>query len=570
MKNKALLSKLIYLAILIGLLASMLAIGCSSPATSTQATAPPKTTQVVTSPTVPVAAPPTTPVAPPKTTPTAVSPTTPATSATATTPKYGGTLKVIASGTIQNIGDPISAFGPDDGTFQSPAVEKLITVDPKGNIIPNLATSWTISPDNKYITMNLRKGVKFHDGTTCDAAAVKFNLDLFRTGPRPDLKTIASIDVIDDSTIRLNYATFDPALLANMWAAVGWIVSPTAYKANGADWAKTHPIGTGPYKFVSYTRDVSVKYVRFDDYWGGKPYLDAMEYDLIADPATALATFKSGAAQASIIVGTKDAAAMQSSSQYSINKIPAQVHTIAPDSTTATSPFSKLKVRQAVAYAIDTAAIAKVVGNGFYSATNQIAVPEGYSYNPSIVGYPYDPTKAKQFLSDAGYANGFNTTITFQVNPEDQDAVTAVQAYLSAVGINAKLDGADLSRFVTVYTNGWTNAMLFPMSIANSIGSDPARALLTPLSSERSRFPSVSIPADYNNLLLAANTEPDAVKRQTEFQQINKMIIDQYCMVIPVHEHWYIAIYNSQVLHDFTMNGVAPGVWYPQKAWLSQ
>jgi len=469
------------------------------------------------------------------------------------------------------MGYPGANFGPDDGTFQSPAVEKLVSVDTKGVTIPHLATSWQISPDYKFITLNLRKGVKFHDGTDFNAAAVKYNLDLFLNGPRPDLKTLSSIEVVDNYTVKLNFKTYDPALIPNFWAAVGWIVSPTAIDSKGKDWAQNNPIGTGPYKFVSYTRDVSVKFTRFDGYWGGKPYLDNLEYTLISDPVTALAAFKAGEGQASIIVGNKDAAEMQASGKYNVGKIATQVYGLCFDSVNAANPFSKLQVRQAIAYAIDNAAIAKSVGYGFYTPTNQVATPGGYAYNPAVAGYPYNPAKAKELLAAAGYPNGFKTTLTFQVNPENQDTVTAVQAYLSQVGITATLDPADQSRFVGIYSNqsGWNNAILFPIGIACSLGSDPGRGLMTPMSSKRARFWSIDIPADYDKLLVESNTEPDAAKRQAGFKTVSKMITDQYAMITPIYVQWWIGVSTTQV-HDFTMNGVAPGVWYPQIVWLSK
>ena len=369
----------VFLGIILIISVALLLPACS---TGTSSTAPPapKTT-AATSAAPPASAPSTTAAAPKPTTAASTPAAAPSTSASAPTAssttagQYGGTLKIIARGTVQNLGFPGANFGPDDGTFQSPAVEKLITVDTKGNIIPNLATSWQVSPDYKYITFNLRKGVKFHDGTPFNAAAVKWNLDQFINGPRPDLKTFASVEAVDDYTVRMNYKTYDPALLPSLWAAVGWIVSPTAVESKGKDWAQNNPIGTGPYKFVSYTRDVSVKFTRFDDYWGGKPYLDNLEYTLISDPVTALAAFKAGEAQASIIVGNKDAADMQASGKYNINKMAAQTYAMAYDSANAASPFSKLEVRQAIAYAIDNAAIAKSVGYGFYTPTNQVSNP---------------------------------------------------------------------------------------------------------------------------------------------------------------------------------------------------
>jgi peptide/nickel transport system substrate-binding protein len=469
---------------------------------------------------------------------------------------------------VVNIGYPGANFSSDDGTFNSPCVEKLITLDAKGNLIPWLTTGWQISPDYKSITFTIRKGVKFHDGTDFNAAAAKFNLDLVRNGPRPDLKTIASVDVVDDYTIRLNYVTYDPALLNNLAFAASWQVSPTAIKTNGVDWAMTHPVGTGPYVFVGYTRDVSVKYVRFDAYWGGRPYLDGLEFDLIADPVTALASFKAGEAQASIIVGLKDAADMQATGKYNVNSCVSNAVDLAPDSGNATSPFYDIRVRQAVAYAIDSATIAKTVGYGFYDATNQLATIGGYSYNPAVVGYPYNPQKAKQLLTDAGYASGFQTTITYQQSPESQDTYTAVQAYLSAVGITAKLDPADTARFVNTYTVGWKNGLVH-QTIACSVGSDPARALLSNLSSKRMQYASVALPADYDAALLAASTEPDAAKRKTQFQNVMKMIIDQYCMVIPIYRARFVGVSSAQV-HDFSLNNIAPGVWHPETVWLSK
>ena len=144
-----------------------------------------------------------------------------------------------------------------------------------------------------------------------------------------------------------------------------------------------------------------------------------------------------------------------------------------------------------------------------------------------------------------------------------------MQAYLSAVGIDAKMDGADSTRFINAYNNGWNNAMLFPMGIAVSIGSDPARAFQTPMSSKRSRYVSIIVPADYDKALLAASVESDATKRTAEFQDVMKMITDQYCLAIPIYVQWWIGVSTPQV-HDFTLNAIAPGVWHPESVWLSK
>ena len=152
---------------------------------------------------------------------------------------------------------------------------------------------------------------------------------------------------------------------------------------------------------------------------------------------------------------------------------------IAGDSAHPDSPFANIKVRQAISYALDNAAIAKAVGFGLYEAANQISAPSSPFYDPSVIGYPYNPTKAKQLLSDAGYPNGFDTTITFNSTDADQVAMFAlIQGYLSDVGIKVKLDAADQARFAQVTVRGWKNQLVwFGSGIAK--GLDPS-AQLTP------------------------------------------------------------------------------------------
>jgi peptide/nickel transport system substrate-binding protein len=246
------------------------------------------------------------------------------------------------------------------------------------------------------------------------------------------------------------------------------------------------------------------------------------------------------------------------------------VYCLQPDSNNSTSPYYNLKVRQAVAYSLDTTAITKAVGYGIYIPTNQLAVSGGYMYNSAIAGYPYNVSKAQQLLKDAGITTPLNTTITFQTGSEYQDTSTAVQAYLQAIGINAKLDPAEQSRFITLYSGNWTNDLLFPQSIANSLGSDPARGMNTNLAAAGTRYKAILFPADYTALLAKATPEPNDTLRRQEFQQVNLMAIDTYCLTIPIYEQFFVSLYDSTKVHNFTMNAVAPGVWYPQNVWLSQ
>lgn len=496
--------------------------------------------------------------------------TTAATAVPATTPQYGGMLKiVVAGGGPTNMGLPGQPMMPNDAV-QRPACERLVGMDKQGNPTPQLATSWQSNPDHKSITYTLRKGVKFHDGTDFNAAAVKYCLELWKSGTSVDLKAVTSIDVIDDYTVQLNFsAPYDPAFFPVMASTVSIIFSPTSLQKLGND-AKTQPVGTGPFKFASFQRDVSLKYERFDGYWGGKPYLDGIEYDFIADQVTALVSFKTGEAQTITSLAPKDINDLKVTGKYNVKKTPTAVFGAVGDSAHSNSPFADIKVRQAIAYAIDNAAIVKSLGHGIWEATNQLAPPGGYAYNNAVVGYPYNPQKAKDLLTQAGYPKGFQTKITFQASSTTQDFYTMVQGYFSAVGIDLTLDSADAGRFVQTQTGGWNN-QLVDFNMPGSVGYDPGTGLSSRISSKASSYTPKSLytPDDYNTQLTQAKTELDPAKRKAMFQDLQKMIIDQYCLAFPVYAGYSAAVSSLQV-HDLELLEYAMIEWHPEKAWLSK
>jgi peptide/nickel transport system substrate-binding protein len=543
--------KLIFIMLMIFLAVSMVCIGCANTTTApatTPATAPAKT-----------------PVVAPTTSPTATS--------TTLNPQSGGVIKVITTGTITNLGCPGNMAGARDSLYSKACVETLVGFDEQGNgtPVPVLATDWKYSPDYTSLTFSLRKGVKFQDGTDFNADAAKYCLDLTRTSTLPDLKSVTSIDALDEYTIRLNLSSYQASLMSSLVTpSVAMMVSPTAYKAMGANTAKFKPVGTGPYKFVSYTQDVSLKYERFDGYWRGKPYLDGMEFLFISDPVTQLLSFKSGQAQVIISLTPKDAGDMQSTGQYNILGTPAGMIGLAGDSARSGSPFANIKVRQAMAYALDNQKIANVLGYGLYQSTNQIAPPGGYAYNQSVVGYPYNPQKAKQSLSEAGYPNGFSTKISYNTDATKTNLFTAVQGYFSAVGINVQLNPLDNATFTDLKQKQWSDALVW-YSVQCMIGFDVGASLMRNLSSSASEYSpkSLYIPDDYTVKLTQASAERDPDKRKAQFQELSKIVTDQYCLVIPIYVDRQSSAQTQQV-HDFQIHKYSANDWRPEKAWLSK
>jgi peptide/nickel transport system substrate-binding protein len=516
---------------------------------------------------------------------TSAAPTTTATKTTTTTattstsgPQYGGIFKIASSPgvtDIVNIGNPDAMFSGPDSVIGLVCGEALMGIDPTGKGLPTakLATDWQYNSDYTKLTLTLRKGVKFHDGTNFDADAAKFNLDLYRTGHSQFagfLRTVTSVDVVDSNTIALNLSAYDPTLLTGFALCNTWLTSPTAYKAKGGDYMAAHPVGTGPYKFVSYQPNVSVKYERFDDYWGGRPYLDGWEWVLIADPVTQLMSLKAGEIQGLSMASAKDASDLKATGMYNINVgLPESVG-LAGDSAHPDSPFADIKVRQAIAHAINKEALCKSQGYGFIIPANQYVPPHSWAYNSDIVGYPYDVQKAKDLMTAAGKSSGFETTLSYQTDPQNTLMFTLVQEDLAKIGIKVKLDPQPIASYFAFNAQGWKNQMVeheFPASQ----DMDPGFALTGWLSKMAFVYDAKSIytPDDYNAEVMAQSLETNPEKRHAMIQEIMKMGIDQYCLTVPL---WYAAFIAVSVnnVHDFDMYLYNAGLLNPSKVWMSK
>jgi peptide/nickel transport system substrate-binding protein len=337
-------------------------------------------------------------------------------------------------------------------------MEGLVNVEITGDIKPKLATAWDIAPDLTSVTFTLRKGVKFHDGSDFNGEVAKWNIDQFIAAKLASVKDVDSVDLIDDYTIKVKLRNYTNTLLPTL--ASIYMVSKAAFDKVGIEGLRWNPVGTGPFKFDSYERDVVLQVSRFEDYWQeGKPYLDAIEAIFIIDPLTASASFEAGEADA---VGGDVAKVLYDLQQkgYEILKTYTGAITLIPDSKNPDSILADRKVRQAIDYAIDRDAIVKARGFGLWTTTYQFASPDASGYIKDLPARTYDPEKARQLLAEAGYPEGFDTKIIGDSSTTDKEATVAVQGFLSKVGINAQLDWVDFAGFVQYVMGGWENAFL--------------------------------------------------------------------------------------------------------------
>jgi ABC-type transport system substrate-binding protein len=522
------MNKAVSLVIGLLLLVVLVLSGCGN------ATTTPAATTTTVPPTTTTKPPVTTTLAPPTTIVNNTAPPTSTAPATTTSgQKKGGTLVYITSAGPTVIGVPI-LLGIDANAIGAavPVIESLVSYDNKGVANPVLAESWKVDTSAKTITFNIRKGVNFSDGTPCDAAAVAWNLDQNIQAKTSAAVSWSSVAVLDQYTVLLKLIEYKATALAAFDGTAGMIISPTAYKLNGQDWAKTHPIGTGPFMLTNFVRDSEVDYVKNPNYWqSGKPYLDGLKIIVISDATTARMTLEAGQADV-LTVAAADTTQALSAKGYKIEQRPGTDMVLIPDSKTATSPFAKKGVREAAEYAIDRPSIASTLGYGYYQPLNQAAAPFQGGYNAKLTtDRPYNVATAKQKLIDAGYPAGTGPTISITTSSSFQtDIVTAMMNYLNAAGFKCTINTVTQAVWTTQTNTGW-NSLIWVTQGATDV--EYVSFLDRYYASYATRYPSLLKPTAITDVISSAIYEPDYAKRLTLSQQAVAMMSDD-CTTINI------------------------------------
>ncbi len=483
----------------------------------------------------------------------------------AQTPQYGGVMKVIdmAEG-AQPLGVPWENTSIDT-KLMAPVIETLLLEDPTGKVYPHLATAYKIDTNSKTITFTIRKGVKFHDGTEFNAEAVRWNWD---NAIKSKLASgWESVEAVGD-TVRVHYTAFENDFINRSASHSFGIISPTAFKKNGIEWARWNPVGTGPFKFVKFERGSILSYRKNSDYWvKGKPYLDGIDYLFIRDPmAQQTAMMSKDAEQRADVlsVTSGEQAAMMKAKGFTILKMPVGPISLIPDSANEDSPLSKQKVREAISYAIDREDIARARGFGIFKAAYQFQPDNMPTYMPTYRGTPYNPPKAKQLLAEAGYPDGFKTKIIVMPGLVDKAAMNLVQQNLADVGIQAEMEFPDNGAYSKYRFNGWSNGLMAQHTRALANFNSTFAVYFSP---GYKQFPSLKKTPAFLELIDASIKTPSP---SAEKGQALSKLIAQDVTVIPVYYVYEIYITRPEV-HD---TGYAEWSGFticrPENAWIGK
>ena len=421
--------------------------------------------------------------------------------------------------------------------------DKLLDVDEKLTIVPQLATSWEWSADNKSLTMKLRPGVTFHDGEKFDAAAVKFNIERHKTMPgsnrRGELAPVASVEVIDAATVRMNLtAPFSP-LLAQLADRAGMMVSPKAAQAAG-DKFGANPVCSGPFKFVERVAQDRIVFERFANYWNkGQINFDKVTYTPIPDATVRLANLKAGQLDFIERVASSDIEKIIADKKLKTSRITEIGYqgitiNIGKSDQAKKNPLGRdARVREAFELSLDRQGLAQVVMDNEATVGNQWVAPTNAYYAKNVPIPKRDIAKAKALLKEAGVPNPSFTMLT-PTTSDAQRLALVIQAMTREAGFDVKIQAAEFATSLNLADKGEFDAY----ALAWSGRADPDGNLYS--------FHGCKQPLNYagfctpetDALLNQSRELRDPAARKKVFEQIAATVLKERPVIYLYHRNW--------------------------------
>ncbi|WP_297203465.1 glutathione ABC transporter substrate-binding protein GsiB [uncultured Pluralibacter sp.] len=428
-----------------------------------------------------------------------------------------GVASALAAGSAWAAKDVVVAVGSNFTTLDpydandtlSQAVAKsfyqgLFGLDKDMKVTNVLAQSYEVSKDGLVYTLKLRDGVKFQDGTPFNAEAVKINLDR-ASNPDNHLKRynlysdIASTEAVDPLTVKITLREPFSAFINILAHPATAMISPAALKKYGKD-IGFHPVGTGPYQLETWNQTDFVKVKKFDGYWHqGLPKLDTITWRPVVDNNTRAAMLQTGEAQFAFPIPYEQAPLLAKNDKLELVASPSIMQRYISMNVTQ-KPFDNPKVREAINYAINRQALVKVAFAGYATPATGV-LPPSIAYSQQFQPWPYDPAKARALLKEAGFPNGFTTTLWSSHNHSTaQKVLQFTQQQLAQMGIKAQVTAMDAGqRASEVEAKGQKESGVRMFYTGWSASTGEANWALTPLFATKSWPPAQFNTAFYSN-----------------------------------------------------------------------
>jgi peptide/nickel transport system substrate-binding protein len=376
-------------------------------------------------------------------------------------PQYGGTLNVSLPNDAKSL-DPVFQVNFSERQPLYLIFNTLVGLTPDFSIIPELAERWELDNAAKRLVLHLRAGVKFHDGTDFNADAVKWNLD-----HRMDEKTkspsrvqliemISSVDVKDPRTVVINLKGPAPNLLGMLAQREGFMASPTAAMKAGEGFG-TNPVGSGPFVFKEWEPGNRIVVEKNPNYWEkGKPYLDRIVFIQTANPVVSIPRLMTRELDYIAQLGPNDVRPIEKRPGIKLDVSPGNRWT-SFQFVVDKPPFDNLKLRQALAHALDRKRIVDIVMNGKAEVADGPTPPGLWWYHPKLPVYDYNPAKAKALLAEIGYKSDQELKLSVQPVALYQQISQLAQEQFKAVGINVRIEPVSVSEWYPLLFKGVIN-----------------------------------------------------------------------------------------------------------------
>jgi peptide/nickel transport system substrate-binding protein len=420
--------------------------------------------------------------------------------------------------------------------------DKLVDITPDLEIIPQLATDWSWSEDGLTLTMNLRDGVLFHDGTPFNAEAVAYNINRSQTMEesrrKSEVASIASTNVVDDNTIEIVLANPDATLLAQLADRAGMMLSPAAAEAAGVEFGNA-PVCAGPFSFTERVQQDRIVLTRFADYWNADAIsFDSVTFLPITDGTVRLANLRAGDVDmierlaATDVPSVSADAALQLEQAVSLGYQGLTVNVA--NGEKANGPFGQNSaVRRALSLAIDRNVINQVVFEGAFAAGNQPFPPTSPWYNQSLPLPERDVEAAKALLAEAGVTT---PTVEIQVStdPVTQQVVQVVQAMAAEAGITVTVAAKEFATLLSEQTAG--NYEISQIGWSGRV--DPDRNIHQFMTCEGGINDSKYCNPEIDALLNNARVSTDVAARKADYDAALAILAEDMPIIYLYHQTW--------------------------------
>jgi len=452
--------------------------------------------------------------------------------------------------------DPADVVGVITPFWVLYAMHDAVVKPMPGNLMtPSLAESWTASPDQKTYEFKLRPGVKFHNGDPVTAEDVKFSFQ--RATAKLLHEKVKEVTVVDP--LRVRFTLHEPwpdfmTFYGTLVSGAGWVVPKKYVEQVGVEGFKKHPIGAGPYKFVSYTPGIELVMEAYEGYWRKMPSVKRLVYKSVPEATTRLSMLKRGEVDVAYLIDTPMAEEVKRdpSLKLAFSGGIGTLYLDYFDMWDPKSPWADKRVRLAANYAIDRTAISQAETVGASPPTGNV-VPKTFEFALPLEPYPYDPAKAKQLLAEAGYPNGFDAGDLYPWPPYFSTG-EAVTTYLGAVGIKTRVRTMERAAFYSALASKKLKGLCV---CVNAVYGNAASRLSETVPSTGAyaygAFP------DVEALYKQQARETDKKKRDATLRQIQQILYERVRFG-PIYDYIWPSAVGPRV-EDASLMAINPYPW---------